>query len=134
MFLSQLNERNKEDFLKICAKAALSNGVFADEEKEILYVYCREMDIDEHIPDTSEDVDTLIGRLKGSTNDEEKRIIIFETLTFIKSDGTYDEKEQNYMLKLSTGLGLAKEDLERFDSLLEKYLLIEQELFDAIAE
>ena len=92
------------------------------------------MDIEEHIPESKEDFDTLIGRLRGETNDEEKRIIVFETLTFIKSDGTYDEKEQDFMLKLTTGLGLSKEDLDRFDSLLEKYLLVEQELFDAIAE
>lgn len=134
MFLSQLSDKNKEDFLKVCTCAALSNNVFADEEKEILYVYCREMDIEEHIPESKEDFDTLIGRLRGETNDEEKRIIVFETLAFIKSDGTYDEKEQDFMLKLTTGLGLSKEDLDRFDSLLEKYLLVEQELFDAIAE
>ena len=134
MFLSQLNEKNKEDFLKVCTCAALSNDVFADEEKEILYVYCREMDVEEHIPESKEDFEVIIERLRNETNDEEKRIIVFETLAFIKSDGTYDEKEQDFMLKVATGLGLSKKDLDRFDSLLEKYLLVEQELFDAIAQ
>ena len=33
MFLNELQEKNKELFLKICLHASLSNKVFADEEK-----------------------------------------------------------------------------------------------------
>ena len=36
MFLNELQEKNKELFLKICLHASLSNKVFADEEKEMI--------------------------------------------------------------------------------------------------
>lgn len=134
MLLSQINKINKEDFLKLCVYAAMSNGVFADEEKETLFSYCREMDIDEHVPDTSEPFEALIERICGETSKEEKKIYILELLSFIKSDGTYDEKEQEFMLKVVTGLKLTKEVLDRFDRILDRYLLIEQEIFAALAE
>ena len=35
MFLNYLSEESKEDFLKLCVYAALSNEEFAEEEKEM---------------------------------------------------------------------------------------------------
>jgi len=54
MFLNYLKDTNKENFLKVCVHAALSNGVFAEKEKEALTAYCREMNVEVHIPKTQE--------------------------------------------------------------------------------
>ena len=132
MFLNKLEEINKEGFLKLCIHAALSNGVFAAEEKAALNAYCREMDIDVHIPDTPETFEELLSGLCNSTNQEEKNIIVLETLALIKSDGIYDEKEKEFMKKLIDGLGVTEETLEKFVVLLEKYTDIGRELYSAI--
>lgn len=45
MFLNLLNEHTKKGFLKLCVHAYLSNGAFAEKEKDILFAYYREMNI-----------------------------------------------------------------------------------------
>ena len=64
MFLNQLKETNKEDFLKVCVYASLANGVFADEEKDMLFAYCREMNIKEHVPETPEALEVLMQKIR----------------------------------------------------------------------
>ena len=134
MFLNQIEETNKEDFLKVCVHASLSNGVFAEEEKETLFAYCRELNVKEHIPETPESFEKLIKKISAETNMKEKRIFILEILALVKSDGVYDEIEQGFMKTLSEGLGLQYDTVEMFDELLSKYVEIGKELFAAIVE
>lgn len=134
MFLSRLNEGTKESFLKLCVHASLSNGVFAMEEKDILFAYCREMNVNEKIPDTPETLEELITKISNETSDEEKNIYILEILALMKSDGIYDEKENEFMKKLALGLGFSEDVLIKYNNLLEKYLEIEKELYAAITE
>lgn len=134
MYLNQLEEANKEDFLKVCVHASLSNGVFATEEKRTLFAYCREMNVKEYVPETPETFEELIGKICKETSKKEKNIYVLEILALIKSDGIYDNKEHVFMEKLLTGLGLSSSVLEKFEKLLDKYLEIEKELFTAIIE
>ena len=134
MFLNRLNEATKESFLKLCVYAALSNGIFAEKEKEILFAYCREMNVNEIIPDTPETFEELITKINSETNAEEKNIYILEVLALIKSDEIYDEKEQEFMKKLAFGLGFSDDVLVKYNNLLEKYLEIGKELYAAITK
>lgn len=132
MFLNYLNEENKEGFLKICVHAALSNEIFAEEEKATLSAYCREMDVNVHVPETPESFEDLIQELYSSTTEEERKVIVLETLALIKSDGVYDEKEQAFMKALINGLNVSEGDLSKFIELLNKYTEIGKELYAAI--
>lgn len=132
MFLNQLIESNKEGFLKICVHAALANGVFAEEERDVLYAYCREMNVDIHIPETSETFEELLSELNNSATQKEKNIIVLETLALVEADGRYDEKEKEFMKKLINGLIVPESTLEKFIVLLEKYTEISKELYAAI--
>lgn len=134
MFLNRLNETIKECFLKLCVHASLSNGIFAEEEKETLFAYCREMNVQENIPGTPETFEELVKIINGKTSNEEKNIFILEILALIKSDGIYDEKEQEFMKKLANGFGFSDEVLVKYNNLLEKYLEIGKELYAAITE
>ncbi len=134
MFLNRLNETTKESFLKLCVHASLSNGVFAEKEKETLFAYCREMNVHENIPDTPETFEELVKIINGETSNEEKNIYILEILALIKSDGIYDEKEQEFMKKLANGLGFSDEILAKYNNLLGKYMEIGKELYAAITE
>ena len=101
MFLTYLKDVNKEKFLEICVHAALSNGVFAEEEKETLAAYCREMNVDVHVPETRETFEALLSTLSDTASQAEKNIIVLETLALVKSDGVYDDKEQAFMSQLA---------------------------------
>lgn len=132
MFLNQLNESNKENFLKLCVYASLANGVFAKEEKDTLYAYCREMDVEEHIPETAETLEEIIKTINENTQKSEKNIIILEILALVKSDNIFDDKEQEFMKEVVNGLGLADSCIDKYNELLNKYIEIGRELFLAI--
>lgn len=134
MFLSQLKESNKEDFLKVCVFASLCNEVFADKEKEMLYAYCREMNIKEHIPEISEKFEELLEKICNKTNEKEKNIYILEILALVKADGHYDNQEQEFMKHLVEGFGLTLDVLNTYEELLNKYSLIEKEMWVMITK
>lgn len=134
MFLNRLNEATKENFLKVCVHASLANGIFADEEKDTLFEYCREMMVSEVIPDTPETFNELVSKINGETSNEEKNIYILEILALIKADGVYDDMEQEFMKKLAIGLGIKEDVIEKYNVLLEKYIEVGKELYAAITE
>lgn len=134
MFLNLLQENNKEYFLKLCVHASLANDIFAEEEKEMIYAYCQEMDVKEHIPDEIEDFEDVVNTLSEQTDEVEKNIILMEILGLIKEDGIYDEKEKEFMKKLADGMKIKAEVLSKYNSLLEIYITIFKELRSAVCE
>lgn len=134
MFLNLLREESKELFLKVCVYASLSNEIFAEEEKEMIYAYCREMNIVEHIPEAVEDFGQIMNCLAEGTDNTEKKIIILEVLGLIKADGAYDEKEKCFIRKLVQGMGIKMDTLDKLNSLLEIYLAVCKELRIAVGE
>lgn len=134
MFLNLLQETNKELFLKVCVHASLANESFVEEEKEMIYAYCREMNIMEHIPHETEDFGQIVKSLATQTDDIEKKIIVLEILGLIKADGIYDEKEKCFMRTLVEEMKMQTDVLSKFNSLLEIYLVVCKELRAAVYE
>ena len=132
MFLMLLKEENKERFLKVCVYAAMSNEIFAEEEKLMISAYCREMNIAEHIPETTAEFDAFIPELAENTDSKEKNIILLETLALIRSDGIYDDREQAFMKSLTLGLGLPLSKLNDYLVILDKYNEMAKEMMQAI--
>ena len=132
MFLMLLKEENKERFLKVCVYAAMSNEIFAEEEKLMISAYCREMNIAEHIPETTAEFDAFIPELAENTDSKEKNIILLETLALIRSDGIYDDREQAFMKSLTVGLGLPLSKLDDYLVILDKYNEMAKEMLQAI--
>ncbi|MDD6488437.1 MAG: hypothetical protein PUG48_01290 [Clostridia bacterium] len=134
MFLSYLKEENKERFLKLCVHAALSNGVFAKEEKEILETYCQEMNLPVQVPDIEEPLEVLLKDISENTSETEKKIIVLETLGLIKSDGVYDEQERMFMKKFVNAIDINEELFSKINSLLDIYSVVFQELYKTVIE
>lgn len=134
MFLNVLKEDNKKRFLKLCVHAAVSDGVFADDEKEMVKAYCREMDLAEDIPEAEETLDSILKELAENTTATEKRIVVLEILGLVKSDGIYDEKEKVFMEKILRSLGIDGETSDQLESLLDKYTAVFKELYAVVFE
>lgn len=134
MFLSYLKDTNKENFLKVCVHAAISNGIFAEEEKEMIDAYCREMSIEVHVPDTQEPFSELMQTILDNTTPKERNIFVLEILALVKSDGVYDDKERMFMKTFIKGLNVSESDLSKFEELLAKYTEIGKELYAAITK
>ncbi len=134
MFLNYLKDETKEEFLKLCVHAALANDVLENEEKEAISAYCREMDIEVHMPKIGSDFTDILNNIKENTTVIQKKIIILEILALVKSDGIYDEREQMFMLDLVRGLDIDETVISQLLILLDKYIEIGQELYSVVNE
>lgn len=134
MFLNQLAKENKELFLKVCIHAAWSNGVFVNEEKEMIFAYCREMCISENAPEYDGTIDAVIAELAEKASDKEKNIIVLEILGLVKADGVYEEKEVEFMNSLVSRMKVKEGVLSKLNSLITIYTTVCNELFLTIGE
>lgn len=134
MFLNQLQEVNKELFLKVCIHAAWSNGVFVNEEKEMIFAYCREMSIPENVPECDETINDVLLELAEKVTTKEKNIIVLEILGLVKADGVYEDKEKEFMDALVTGMKVKEGVLSKLNSLLDIYATVCKELFFTLTE
>lgn len=95
MFLKQLSDNEKVNFLKLAYKIVLSDGDYAKEEKDIISQYVFEMelivDIDNLEVDESEDV--LIRSFSTTPRDVIKKIFI-ELLSLALNDKMYKPEEE----------------------------------------
>lgn len=134
MFLNELKKENKELFLDLCNYAALSNEIMEETEKEMIYAYCREMNISGKIPESKESLEQIIEYLEKNTSEKEKNIIILEILGLLRADGIYDEKEKEFMVILQKGLKVKEQKVKQLNHLLKTYTSICNDLYLTICE
>lgn len=134
MFLNELKKENKELFLDLCYLAALSNEIMEEEEREMIYAYCREMNISEKIPELKENLEQITEHLEKNASEKEKNIIILEILGLLRADGVYDEKEREFMITLQEGLKVKEKKVEQLSHLLDTYTSICNDLYLTICE
>lgn len=134
MLLNVLKEKNQELFLKVCVYAAMANEVIEKEEREMIFAYCREMNIKEHIPNIEGTIEELAAKLATQADEVEKRVIALEILGLVKADERFDDKEKVFYGKLIKGLQIEKDIADRLDSLLERYSKVCKEIYSTIYE
>ena len=134
MFLNQLNQENKQLFLKICVLGSLCNGVFEQEEREMISAYCREMNIPDDVPECNESLEEVLKNLANKTSDVEKNIILLEIMGLVKSDNVYDKKEMTFINLLVKNLNIKEDVLNKITSLLDTYTKVCNELYSTIFE
>ena len=89
MFLNQLNKKEKETFMSLSVHMANANKIIADEEKEMIQEYCREMglvsfDIKDAIP-----MEDVLGVFQQSDL-HIRKVVLFEILGLAYADGEYE--------------------------------------------
>ena len=112
----------------------MSNEEFAEEEKEMLKEYCKEMNISDHIPSTDGSVEVVLDNINKNAGIKEKKIIVLELLGLVKADGFFDNAEQEFMQKLVGKLGMNEDIMKHLNSLLDVYTVICKELYTTIME
>lgn len=132
MFLNALQKENKELFLALCVHAARANGTFEIDEEEMIYAYCREMSLIEHIPEDIDEVDSLIKSMEEKTSNIEKKIVVMELLGFFDLDVVSDEKK--FMIKVIDGLKVEPKVVDSLTCLLKEYISAYKKLYTLISE
>lgn len=64
MFLALLSDENKEKFIELCSLAADADGMVVEDEKNMIYAYCREMNIKEKFPENNHRLEEILASIK----------------------------------------------------------------------
>ena len=120
MFLNQLDEEKKRLFLEICINGAMANNDFANEQKEMIKLYCDEMRIENYSLEAKYNMDEIMSRLKKCCTETEKRIIAFELTGLILSDHKYDKFERAFMEEFNKENNISSEEHNQMISLINK--------------
>ena len=124
MFLSQLNEDNKELFLNLCGHAVMADDVVEPEEMEYLALCCHEMDIPNQLPDISTSLNEILKDITKSATAYEKNIIVFELILLFKYDGNYGDEEKKFMKPVLDKLGISVEKHDEMEKAADKYMTV----------
>ena len=131
MFLNQLTMLEKESFISLSIHAAKANGIFADEEYAMLEEYCKEMGIAFFDANNVKSLEQVFDVYKDS-DEKNKKIVLFEILGLLYSDGAYDDLEKKFAIDFAEKVGLSKEIVEMQTELLIRYLDLVKEIGNVI--
>ena len=131
MFLNLMNKPQKELFMELAIKAAEVNGVVELEEKNMLKAYAIEMQIHARYK-TERETEEILNSLLEITCEKERRIIVFEILGMMFSDGVYDEKEEQFVKYISDKAGMSIDDIMNMISVLKEYEKVYKKICDVV--
>lgn len=132
MFLNQLNQKEKETFMSLSVHVANSNGILADEEKEMIQEYCREMGLDSFNVKDAVPMEDVLTVFKQSDL-HIRKIVLFEILGLAYADGEYEDTEDDFIIQFATAIGLNKETVEEQETLLVEYLEILKKIVQIVS-
>lgn len=121
MFLSNLNNKQKDLFQKLAIKAAEANGIVSIEEKNMLKCFSIEMDI-EPFYSTDESTDEILDELANASNEQDLRVITFEILAIMISDSEFDDDEKAFVNSMIDKFCISKEKSREMQIVLKDYL------------
>lgn len=123
MFLNELNKKEAIDFIKIVETLAKIDYTFAQSEKELLSEYIEELSLTNETIE-SLDFESSVKELVSST-DRIRNIIYFELVGLALADGSYDEKEVEFLNNLAVQFNIStkkqKEFIDYFKIVKEVY-------------
>ncbi len=120
MFLSYLNDSEKEMFLELASQVARSDGVFCEKEKEMMEIYRKEMNMPENeYKIKGIGIDHAVSFFSKCPLKIQKYIFI-EIGAIIFADGKYHEAEKGIVDVLKKAFAVSDEK--------------EKEMFDAVNE
>jgi hypothetical protein len=128
MYLTMLNVKQQKLFAGLAYNVAISDGVFSDEEKELIKSYESEMGIVLNLKDIDTNIDNIISEININCNLKEKKIIVFEIIGLAMSDYNYDDGERDIVRKALDTFGLDEEFGNFCERKLSEYLKLQEEL------
>lgn len=109
MYLSLLNDEQKNLFCNMAYSIVMSDGVFRDEEKDLLESYRGELGYYIDLDEVMDDFDETLEKIFAVTSIKERRIIVFECIALAIIDSDYASQERNLIERMITRFGITAE-------------------------
>lgn len=137
MFLSKLNEKQKELFTDLAVYIANCNNDFNEYQKNLINAYRREMgmSVTEPLPNIK-NKSQLEEEIRNSLNDLEstniKKEFLFELIGLAICDSVFDKTEQQEILSITEILKLDKSLIKEYTDLIQAYLDLQNKILKAV--
>lgn len=132
MFLNQLNQKEKEMFMSLSVHVANANKIFADEEKEMIQGYCREMGLVSFDAKDAISMEDVLAAFRQSDL-HIRKVVVFEILGLAYADGKYEDSEDDFIRQFAEAIGLSKETVAEYEKLLVEYLGILKKIVQIVS-
>ena len=100
MYLSILNNREKQLFLGLAYGLAAFDGEYSEQEQAMIHGYCEEVQMEFQEETMVKPLDDIIEIFKENSSERIKKIVIFEAIGLAMSDNNYQDSERNVILKM----------------------------------
>ena len=120
MYLNQLNLTEKNAFMSLSIHAANADGVVDDSETLLFQNFCKEMEIPYLDPKNCADLDQVI-KVFAASAPRIKKIVMFELLGLLYTDGEFSQPEQVFAHKVAEGIGVSDSVMKQLSEMVERY-------------
>ena len=128
MYLSNLNNIEKKAFLGLVVEMAMADGDYSEEEHAIVYAYCQEMKIEFEKEYEKKSVEEILSVVKSNSSGITKKIFIFELLGVALTDGTYDEREKELVLRLCREFEIDVDFVIQCENVIKEYMSFQERI------
>ena len=128
MYLKLLNEEQKELFLDLALIIAQADGVYAESEVNTIQEYCYEMNIPLDRTTPKFTLNQLVEVMANSTNETEKRIIVFEALGLAMVDEIFDEAEAKIIELVSLYFCMENDYIFQCKEIINEYIRLQNKI------
>lgn len=132
MFLISLNSYQRKMFLQLCQYVVNSNNEVTIDEKKVIELYSKEMNIEPNLVPNNGDLDFILNEITRNAEKNQINIITFEIIALILCDNILDINEYDFLEKLKEKLGVNREKIQQYISLVEEYTNIYKKISGAI--
>lgn len=134
MFLNQLNNSEKESFLKMAISVIQADDKIEESEKLFIAEYAKEMDLLSYDFNEKYNAVELAKQISDSSSDAVKRIFIIELTACAYTDGEFGKQEQNLLNGIVKAFGLTDADFDITLKLLQDYMNVATRLSTFVQE
>lgn len=121
MFLKQLNQEEKEIFLKLAIAVIRADEKIEESEKAFITEYAHEMDIPSYDLNVDIEANSLFKTVNEKSTNTVKRIFLVELTACAYADGDFGKEESDLINSMIKEFGLEKSDLDKCEELLNNY-------------
>lgn len=128
MYLAVLKDEEKELFLNMVYRIAVSDDDFSEGEQNMIAGYCQEMQTSFDAGCMTKSIEEIISQINQISNVQTKRIIVFEAVGLAMADGNYDDNERQIIAGMEQKFGLDAGFADGCEAVLQEYIVFQNKI------
>lgn len=128
MYLPLFNEEQKKLFLELAFHMVMADGVFSDEERNVMDCYYSEMKCKPLDDKSIRELNPVFNDIKAKFGEKEKKILVFEMLGLALADGDYAKEEKKIMEDLLKHLDISPDFEDKCKAVLGEYFNLQNKI------